>query len=130
MAIEPTQLKETPKSAIRSSIDAPDSVGIVTPHSYHFDEPLQLRSGKTLPSYDLMVETYGELNAARSNAILITRPVTANRGGGIARSDRERQSTRLNSLSSHLTIWAAAPVAQAPRLLIQRRASPTVPISL
>ena len=71
MAIEPTQLKETPKSAIRSSIDAPDSVGIVTPHSYHFDEPLQLRSGKTLPSYDLMVETYGELNAARSNAILI-----------------------------------------------------------
>ena len=53
------------------SKDAPDSVGIVTPVSYHFDEPLLLRSGKTLLAYDLMVETYGELNAARSNAILI-----------------------------------------------------------
>lgn len=53
------------------SKDAPDSVGIVTPVSYHFDEPLLLRSGKTLPTYDLMVETYGELNASRNNAILI-----------------------------------------------------------
>ena len=71
MAIDSTQLEETQTSAIRSPIDAPDSVGIVTPRSYHFDEPLQLRSGKTLSSYDLMVETYGELNARRSNAILI-----------------------------------------------------------
>ena len=50
---------------------AADSVGLVTPALYHFDEPLELRSGKTLDAYDLMVETYGELNAARSNAILI-----------------------------------------------------------
>lgn len=48
-----------------------NSVGIVTPKSYHFDEPLPLRSGKVLPAYDLMVETYGELNADRSNAVLI-----------------------------------------------------------
>ncbi len=48
-----------------------DSVGIVTPQSYHFDEPLELRSGKVLSSFDLMVETYGELNAAGSNAVLI-----------------------------------------------------------
>ena len=52
-------------------VDAPDSVGIVTPVSYHFDEPPLLRSGKTLPTYDLMDETYGELNASRSNALLI-----------------------------------------------------------
>ena len=56
---------------VPESKDAPDSVGIVTPVSYHFDEPLLLRSGKTLPTYDLMVETYGELNASRNNAILI-----------------------------------------------------------
>jgi len=48
-----------------------DCVGIVKPTLYHFDEPLTLRSGKVLPSYDLMVETYGELNADRSNAVLI-----------------------------------------------------------
>jgi homoserine O-acetyltransferase len=48
-----------------------NSVGIVTPQRLHFDEPLMLRSGKSIASYDLMVETYGTLNAARSNAILI-----------------------------------------------------------
>lgn len=48
-----------------------DSVGLVDPQLAHFDEPLPLRSGRTLPSYDLMYETYGTLNAERSNAILI-----------------------------------------------------------
>lgn len=48
-----------------------DSVGLVKPELHHFDEPLTLRSGKVLPAYDLMVETYGELNAEKSNAILI-----------------------------------------------------------
>lgn len=48
-----------------------DSVGIVTAQCFHFEEPLPLRSGKVIKSYDLMVETYGELNADKSNAILI-----------------------------------------------------------
>lgn len=48
-----------------------NSVGIVKPELLHFDEPLTLRSGKVLPQYELMVETYGELNADRSNAVLI-----------------------------------------------------------
>ena len=48
-----------------------DSVGIVSPKCIHFDEDLALRSGKTLSGFDLMVETYGELNQDRSNAILI-----------------------------------------------------------
>ena len=43
----------------------------MTPERYHFDEPLTLRSGKVLPEFDLMVETYGELNAERNNAVLI-----------------------------------------------------------
>lgn len=49
----------------------PDSVGYVKPQRLHFDEPLTLRSGRVLERYDLMVETYGTLNASRSNAILI-----------------------------------------------------------
>lgn len=48
-----------------------NSVGIVTPQCLHFDEPLLLRSGKSIGCYDLMIETYGTLNAAKSNAILI-----------------------------------------------------------
>ena len=42
------------------------SVGEVSPQSFSFDEPLPLRSGASLPAYDLTVETYGQLNAERS----------------------------------------------------------------
>lgn len=48
-----------------------DSVGLVTPELFHFEEELTLRSGKVLQGFDLMVETYGELNAEKTNAILI-----------------------------------------------------------
>ena len=48
-----------------------DSVGIVEPKVYTFDEPLTLRSGQELPAYQLMVETYGTLNEDASNAVLI-----------------------------------------------------------
>ena len=48
-----------------------DSVGLVTPQKLTFDEPLALDCGRTLPSYELVYETYGELNAERSNAVLI-----------------------------------------------------------
>ncbi|GGX42958.1 homoserine O-succinyltransferase MetX [Saccharospirillum salsuginis] len=48
-----------------------DSVGLISPQTATFDEPLPLRSGRTLPSYQLVYETYGTLNADRSNAILI-----------------------------------------------------------
>jgi homoserine O-acetyltransferase len=49
----------------------PQSVGVVTPQRARFTDPLQLRSGGTLPDYELVYETYGELNAARSNAVLV-----------------------------------------------------------
>ena len=48
-----------------------DSVGIISPIVQRFDEPLTLRSGRVLESYELIYETYGELNADASNAILI-----------------------------------------------------------
>lgn len=48
-----------------------DSVGIVTPQTLHFDQPLHLASGKVLNQYDLIFETYGQLNDERSNAVLI-----------------------------------------------------------
>lgn len=48
-----------------------DSVGLVTPQVAHFDEPLVLACGQTLPNYQLIYETYGQLNANASNAVLI-----------------------------------------------------------
>ncbi|MDQ7016908.1 MAG: homoserine O-acetyltransferase [Gammaproteobacteria bacterium] len=48
-----------------------DSVGLVQPQTAHFSEPLPLDGGKELPHYDLVYESYGQLNAKKSNAILI-----------------------------------------------------------
>ena len=48
-----------------------DSVGVVTPQRAEFNEPFAMENGATLPSFQLMYETYGELNADRTNAVLI-----------------------------------------------------------
>ena len=48
-----------------------DSVGYVKPQNFEFTEPLILRSGRTIERYNLMVETYGTLNADKSNAVLV-----------------------------------------------------------
>lgn len=47
------------------------SVGIVAPITARFEQPLKLRSGAVIDNYDLVYETYGTLNPARSNAILV-----------------------------------------------------------
>jgi homoserine O-acetyltransferase len=43
----------------------------------HFAEPLALRSGASIRAYDLSYETYGQLNAAKSNAVLICHALNA-----------------------------------------------------
>lgn len=50
-----------------------NSVGIVQPKTFQFaqDEPFLLESGETLQPVTIAYETYGELNADRSNAVLI-----------------------------------------------------------
>ncbi len=59
-----------------SDPSAEDSVGLVTPQTLSFSEPLQLASGRTLESYELVFETYGQLNSDHSNAILICHALT------------------------------------------------------
>jgi homoserine O-acetyltransferase len=56
---------------------APQSVGIVTPRKMHFAAPLALASGAQLVGYDLCYETYGTLNEARSNAVLVCHALNA-----------------------------------------------------
>ena len=53
------------------------SVGPVLSQVAHFDRPLPLACGRDLPQYDLAYETYGTLDAARSNAVLICHALNA-----------------------------------------------------
>ena len=46
-------------------------LGVITPQVMSIENPLTLSSGSVLPRYDLTFETYGELNADASNALLI-----------------------------------------------------------
>jgi homoserine O-acetyltransferase len=55
----------------------PTSVGAVVAQKARFDEPLRLRGGGTLPAYEIAYETYGTLNAARSNAVLVCHALNA-----------------------------------------------------
>jgi homoserine O-acetyltransferase len=48
-----------------------------TPQSQHFPDSLPLQSGATLRDYSLSYETYGTLNADKSNAVLICHALNA-----------------------------------------------------
>ena len=50
---------------------------IAAPQTAHFTEPLALASGASLGAYDLAFETYGTLNATKSNAILVCHALNA-----------------------------------------------------
>lgn len=53
------------------------SVGVVTPQRATFSEPLTLKSGAVVDEYELVYETYGQLNAERSNAVLVCHALNA-----------------------------------------------------
>ncbi|MES2264884.1 MAG: homoserine O-acetyltransferase [Pseudomonadota bacterium] len=53
------------------------SIGIVSPKTMHFAQPLPLQSGAQLRDYLLMYETYGTLNADKSNAVLVCHALNA-----------------------------------------------------
>jgi len=48
-----------------------NSVGIVVPQQVAFDTPLPLTCGEVIDRHELVYETYGTLNAERSNAVLV-----------------------------------------------------------
>ncbi len=50
---------------------------LVSPSTRHFADPLPLRSGGSIRAYDLCFETYGTLNAQRSNAVLVAHALNA-----------------------------------------------------
>jgi len=67
------------------------SIGLVSPVKMHFAQALALQNGHAISAYDLMVETYGTLNAARSNAVLICHALNASHHvAGIDAETQER----------------------------------------
>jgi len=58
-------------------MDNMNSLGIVSPQSMFFAAPLPLQSGAQLSDYTLVYETYGTLNADRSNAVLVCHALNA-----------------------------------------------------
>ncbi len=55
----------------------PSSVGDVQPQRLRFEAPLPLRSGAEIRDYELVYETYGQLNADKSNAVLVCHALNA-----------------------------------------------------
>jgi homoserine O-acetyltransferase len=59
-------------------LETSNSIGIVSAQVAHFDTPLEFRSSAVLSGYDLVYETYGTLNADKSNAILVCHALSGN----------------------------------------------------
>lgn len=53
------------------------SVGHVEAQRLRFEQPLPLRSGASIRDYELVYETYGRLNADKSNAVLVCHALNA-----------------------------------------------------
>jgi homoserine O-acetyltransferase len=49
----------------------PGEVGLVEPHDFVHAQPFTFESGQVLPGFTLRYETYGRLNAARDNTVVI-----------------------------------------------------------
>lgn len=66
------------------------SVGIVASQTAHFTEPLTLKSGAILSAFDLVFETYGTLNADKSNAVMVCHALSGNHhvAGRYAETDK------------------------------------------
>ena len=70
-----------------SSAAVPAASFTSVPQRFAFDDPLPLQSGAHLARYELAVETYGTLNASRTNAVLICHALNASHHvAGISRN--------------------------------------------
>lgn len=67
-----------------------NSIGIVAPQIAHFTDALLLKCGQTLANYELVYETYGTLNASKSNAVLICHALSGNHHAAGIHSENDK----------------------------------------
>jgi len=73
-------------------VTEPTSIGTVIPERYHHAAPFILQCGDTLPGYELIYETYGVLNSAHSNAILICHALSGHHHAAGVHSNEDRKA--------------------------------------
>ena len=73
-------------------------LGVVTPQSMSFSEPLPLSCGMSLRDYTLVYETYGELNADKSNAVLVCHALNASHHVAGVHAGQDRSEGWWNNL--------------------------------
>jgi len=62
----------------------------ITTKTAHFTSPLYLESGRILEPYDIKYETYGKLNEAKNNVILICHALSgSHHAAGLYKGDRK-----------------------------------------
>ena len=94
-----------------------DSVGLTAPQKFSFEEPLALECDRILPRFELMVETYGELNADKSNAILICHALTGDAHvAGSGPGTGYYPMIRHPSVANRWIARAVTPVTGAPQI--------------
>lgn len=70
--------RPAPLTSTMNQVAAENSVGIVTPRVFRHPQPFPLQCGETLEGFELTYETYGELNGAASNAVLVCHALSGN----------------------------------------------------
>jgi len=73
-------------------------VGVVVPRDFHCTKPFTFDSGQTLPEFILRYETYGELNDARDNVIVIAHALSGDHHCAGVHSPSDRKPGWWNNL--------------------------------
>ncbi|MBC6429299.1 MAG: homoserine O-acetyltransferase [Cellvibrionales bacterium] len=68
-----------------------DSVGLVKPQTMQIEQPLQLACGQQMDGYRLVYETYGRLNADKTNAVLVCHALSGHHHAAGYHSDDPRE---------------------------------------
>lgn len=84
------------KEDLAQAVDG--EVGLVSPKDFHYSKPFEFESGQSIPEFTLRYETYGQLNAARSNVILIAHALTGDHHCAGVQSLKDRKPGWWNSL--------------------------------
>lgn len=73
-------------------------VGLVTPEDFRCEQPFVFESGQSIPEFTLRYETYGHLNAEKTNTLLVAHALTGNHHCAGVHSIKDRKSGWWNNI--------------------------------